>query len=302
VLAALGADRGAAEESTYRRAFAMVSADVLDRVLGTWLWTRAVRAGSRLVIAIDGKTVRGAKDKAGKAPHLVAALAHGIGAVLGQVAVDAKSKEIPAVRDLLKTFADLAGAVITIDAMHTQSDTAQIILGRGAEYVMTVKGNMPSLYRRLKKLPWQAVPSVSSVTTGHGRRARRTIKVALAPSWIGFAGAAQVAQLRRTVTKNGKKTAEVVYLITSDRDAGPATLAAWIRSHQEIENRLHWVRDVTYQEDKSLVRTGNAPRVMASLRSLAISLLRLDGHANIAAANRHHARDPQRTLKLLQTA
>jgi hypothetical protein len=149
VLAALGADRGVAEESTYRRAFAMVSADVLDRVLGTWLWTRAVRAGSRLVIAIDGKTVRGAKDKAGKAPHLVAALAHGIGAVLGQVAVDAKSNEIPAVRDLLKTFADLAGAVITIDAMHTQSDTAQIILGRGAEYVMTVKGNMPSLYRRL---------------------------------------------------------------------------------------------------------------------------------------------------------
>ena len=67
-------------------------------------------------------------------------------------------------------------------------------------------------------------------------------------------------------------------------------------------NKLHWVRDVTYQEDKSLVRTGNAPRVMASLRSLAISLLRLDGHANIAAANRHHARDPQRTLKLLLTA
>jgi predicted transposase YbfD/YdcC len=109
-------------------------------------------------------------------------------------------------------------------------------------------------------------------------------------------------QLRRTVTKNGKKTVEVVYLILSDRDAGPATLAAWVRGHREIENRLHWVRDVTYQEDKSLVRTGNAPRVMASLRSLAISLLHLDGHANIAAANRHHARDPQRTLQLLQTA
>ena len=81
-----------------------------------------------------------------------------------------------------------------------------------------------------------------------------------------------------------------------------ATLAAWVRGHWHIENKLHWVRDVTYQEDKSLVRTGNAPRVMATLRSLAISLLRLDGHANIAAANRHHARDPQRTLKLLLTA
>jgi predicted transposase YbfD/YdcC len=78
---------------------------------------------------------------------------------------------------------------------------------------MTVKGNMPTLYR----------------------------------------------QLRRTVTKNGKMAVEVVYLITSDRDASPATLAAWVRGHWEIENRLHWVRDVTYQEDKSLVRTRNAP-------------------------------------------
>ena len=254
------------------------------------------------MIAIDGKTVRGAKNKDGKAPHLVAALAHGIGAVLGQVAVDEKSNEIPAVRDLLKAFASLAAAVVTIDAMHTQHDTAQLIIGRGADYVMTVKGNMPTLYRQLKKLPWAAIPAVSAVPTDHGRRARRTIKAVLAPAWIEFEGAAQVAQLRRTVTKNGKKTVEVVYLITSDRDAGPATLAAWVRRHWEIENKLHWVRDVTYQEDKSLVRTRNAPRVMASLRSLAISLLRLNGHANIAAANRHHARDPQRTLELLQAA
>jgi len=302
VLAVLGAARGPAEESTFRRAFALVSADVLDRVLGAWLHTRAMQAGGRLVIAIDGKTVRGAKDKGGKALHLVAALAHGIGAVLGQVAVDAKSNEIPAVRELLKAFASLAAAVITIDAMHTQSDTAQIILGRGADYVMTVKGNMPTLYRQLKKLPWAAVPAISDLGTDHGRRARRTIKVALAPAWIEFDGAAQVAQLRRTVTAKGTKTVEVVYLITSDRHADPATLAAWVRSHGEIENRLHWVRDVTYQEDKSLVRTGNAPRVMASLRSLAISLLRLDGQTNVAAANRHHARDPQRTLQLLQAA
>jgi hypothetical protein len=154
----LGAARGPADESTFRRAFALVSADVLDRVLGAWLWTRAVRAGGRLVIAIDGKTVRGAKSKDRKAPHLVAALAHGIGAVLGQVAVDEKTNEIPAVRELLKAFADLSGAVITIDALHTQSDTAQVILDRGAGYVMTVKGNMPTLYRKLKKLPCLRFP------------------------------------------------------------------------------------------------------------------------------------------------
>jgi predicted transposase YbfD/YdcC len=196
VLLVLGAARGPAEESTFRRAFALVSADVPDRVLGAWLHTGAVRTGGRLVIAVDGKTVRGAKNKDGKAPHLVAALAHGIGAVLGQVAVDARSNEIPAVRELLKAFADLAGAVLTIDAMHTQHDTAQLIPGRHADYVMTVKANMPTLYKQLKRLPWTSVPSVSSVSEDHGRRARRTIKVVLAPAWTGFEGAAQVAQLR----------------------------------------------------------------------------------------------------------
>jgi hypothetical protein len=205
VLDGLGADRGPAEESTFRRAFALVSADKLDQVLGAWLHTRAARAGGRLVIAVDGKAVRGAKTKGGKAPHLVAALAHSAGTVLGQVAVDAKSNEIPAVRELPKAFASLAGAVVTIDALHTQHDTAQVILSRQADYLMTVKGNMPTLYRQLKKLPWAAVPGVSSVSTGHGRRARRTVKVALAPAWIDFAGAAQVAQVRRTVTKKGKK-------------------------------------------------------------------------------------------------
>ena len=83
--------------------------------------------------------------------------------------MDAKSNEIPAVRELLKAFASLAGAVITIDAMHTQADTAQVILGQGADYVMTVKANMPTLHRKLKKLPWAAVPAFSAVTTDHGR-------------------------------------------------------------------------------------------------------------------------------------
>ena len=144
--------------------------------------------------------------------------------------------------------------------MHTQSDTAQVILGRGADYVMTVKANMPTLYRQLKNLPWAAVPAVSSVSTDHGRRARRTIKVALAPAWIGFAGAAQVAQLRRTVTKKGKKTVEVVYLITSDRDADPATLAAWVRSHWGIENEVHQAGKTLRRSTTSRPRCGYGPR------------------------------------------
>ena len=155
---------------------------MLDQVIGAWLHTRAMQAGGRLVIAVDGKAVRGARNREEKAPHLVAALAHGIGAVLGQVAVDAKSNEIPAVRELLKAFTDLAGAVITVGALHTQSDTAQAITGRHAGYVMTVKASMPALYKQLKRLPWTAIPATSAVSTGHGRRARRTIKAVLVPA------------------------------------------------------------------------------------------------------------------------
>ncbi len=178
--------------------------------------------------------------------------------------------------------------------MHTRHDTAQVIPGKGAGCVMTVKvATMPALHKQLKKLPRAAVPAVPAVSTGHARPARRTTKAVLAPAWIGFEGATQAAQTRR---KKGNKTAGVAYPTASDRDADPTTLAARARSYREIENRLHRVRDVTYQEDKSLVRTGDARRVMASSRSLAISLPRPDGHASIAAANRHHARDPQRTL------
>ncbi len=132
--------------------------------------------------------------------------------------------------------------------------------------MFTVKGNQPTLHAACKRLPWAKVPGHSVVTTGHSRRARRTIKVITAPPWVAFPGAAQVAQVRRTVTRAGKKTVEVVYLITSAhyRAAPPATLAAWVQGHWGIENQLHWVRDVTFDEDRSQVRTGNAPRVMAS--------------------------------------
>ena len=123
VLAVLGAARGPAEESTFRRAFALVSPDVLDRVLGAWLHTRASPAA--LVIAIDGKAVRGAKDKTGKAPHLVAALAHGIGAVLGQAAVDAKPNEIPAIELLDALAAPSAAAKDVASALRWSSTPAR---------------------------------------------------------------------------------------------------------------------------------------------------------------------------------
>lgn len=255
------------------------------------------------MIAIYGKTVRGARTGDARAPHLVAALAHGTGIVLGQVGVSEKSNEIPAVRDLLDLLA-VQGAVITVDAMHTQHETAAAITAAGGHYVMSVKGNQKRLYARLKALPWNQVTKHSCTQRGHGRHLTRTIKVIDTPAWIEFTGAVQVAQLRRTVIKKAKKTVEVVYLITSANahTAPPHVLAAWVQGHWGIENRLHSVRDVSFDEDRSQTSTGAAPQVMAGLRNLAITLLRLQGHTNIAAALRHHARNPERPIKLLLNA
>lgn len=303
-LAEFGLTRGGApDESTLRKVFARLDADALDGAVGRWMWTRTGVVDGRRVIALDGKSVRGARTRPdGKAPHLIAAFDHDAGAVLGQVAIDAKSNEIPAARTLLAGL-DLDGVVVTMDAMHTQIDTAQLITGAGGDYVFTVKRNMPGLHAELKNLPWKQVPATRQVTTGRGQRVTRTIKVLQVPDWIEFPGAAQVAQLRRTVTKAGRRTVEVVYLITSAgyQAAPPATLAGWVQGHWGIENRLHYVRDTTFGEDGSQVRTGQAPRIMATCRNIAISLLRLAGWHNIAAGLRHHATRPGRALKLTLT-
>jgi predicted transposase YbfD/YdcC len=304
----------APDASTFRRVLARLDAAVLDGLVGAFVWMRTGTVEGRRVIALDGKTVRGARtttaaEPTQSAPHLVAAFDHTSGTVLGQLATAAKSNEIPTVRTVLAGF-DLTGVVVSVDAMHTQTDTAELITGGGGDYVFTVKANQPTLYAACKNLPWRDVPAHSYVQKGHGRRVRRTIKALAAPAWITFTGAAQVAQIRRTATRAGKTraskttTVEVVYVITSadHHAAPPRVLATWVQEHWGIENRLHWIRDVDYDEDRSQIRTGNAPQVMATLRNTAISLHRLAGATNIAEALRHHARQPDRPINLLLTS
>ena len=303
-LGALGLEEGRAlpSESTIRRVLQRVNADDLDARVSSWLRTRVGAIGGRRVIAVDGKTMRGARGAGERAPHLLAALDQAGGVVVGQRRVADKSNEIPALRDLLEPL-DLDGAVITADAMHTQRGTAEWIISRGAHYVLTVKGNQPGLKRELERLPWKDVPAVSVPDGSHGRRVRRTIKAVEAPAWIDFPGAAQVIRIRRTRTVRGRKHVEVVHLICSlpMTDAQPELVASWARGHWAIENRLHWIRDVVFDEDRHRLRTGNAPQVMAALRNLAISLIRL-AHgpaASIAATTRAMARRPRRAIDLI---
>jgi len=200
--------------------------------------------------------------------------------------------------------------------MHTQTGTAEWIRSRGAHYLLTVKANQKTLRKTLKKLPWKDVPAVSSVDTGHGRRVRRTVQAVEAPEWIDLAGAAQVVRIRRTTTTakrgstggNGRAkkkttTTEVVHLICSlpMDQAQPEAVASWARGHWAIENRLHWVRDVVFDEDRHQLRTANGPQIMAALRNLAISLIRLfhGPRAPIAATTRAMARRPERAIDLI---
>ena len=204
--------------------------------------------------------------------HLLAAFDQVSGVVLGQSVVDGKTNEITAFAPLLDRI-DLTGAIVTADALHTQHRHADYLIGRGAHYVLTVKRNQPGLHRQLAALPWAQVPAVDVARgKGHGRAQSRTLKLVAVTVGIGFPHARlalRISRRRRSLTSRKWHT-ETVYAVTdlTWSDIGPDRLAALIRGHWGIENRLHWVRDVTFAEDHSQVRTGVGPAVMATLRIL----------------------------------
>ena len=173
-----------------------------------------------------------------------------------------------------------------------------------------MKGNQPRLRRQLAELPWRHVAEGHhSAETGHGRREIHVLKVVTIAAGIEFPHARQAVQITRRTRpisahtgKKGRWRTETDYAVTdlAPPEARPQELTAWIRGHWQIENSLHWVRDITYAEDLSQLRTGTAPQVMATLRNLAISLHRLAGTTNLAATLRHHARNATRPLQLLK--
>ncbi|MFF0880691.1 ISAs1 family transposase [Micromonospora aurantiaca (nom. illeg.)] len=224
--------------------------------------------------------------------------------VLASNDVGSKTNEITRFGPLLDQINDLRDTVITADALHCQREHVAYLAERGAHSILTVKANQPNLHAQLAGLPWRAVPGATRHDDrGHGRHEIRTLKILTISTGIDFPYAAQAIQVwrRRRLDEPKPFTTETVYAITDLQvhQAKPAQLAVWIRGHWSIENKIHWVRDVTYDEDRSQIRTGTGPQVMAALRNAAIGALRLARATNIAAANRHHARDSSRTLALL---
>jgi len=224
--------------------------------------------------------------------------------VLAQRRVDGKTNEIPEFAPLLDEV-DLAGRVVTADALHCQRDHARYLVAeRHADYLFVAKQNQPGLVAAISQVPEQAFPPPSvTVDRGHGRVERRTVRAAPVPAQVRFPHAEQVFVVDRHVTDlSGRpRFTEVAYGVTSltGERACAARLGGLLRGQWSIENRLHWVRDVVFAEDASRVRTAHGPQVMASLRNLVIGLLRLAGHAMIARALRWMGRNPARALALL---
>jgi predicted transposase YbfD/YdcC len=292
-------------ETTIRRTLARVDPEALAAAIGAWLADRDRPGQHRRAVAVDGKTLRGARASGaqGRQVHLLAAMDHATRAVLAQRQVDGAPGEVPAFQPLLADL-DLAGVVVTADALQTHADAAEFLVTvKRAHYLLTVKANQPTLLDRCARLPWHRIPVLDRTRDrGHGRVELRTLK-AVTVHHFGFPHTVQVIQVTRKVRDLGTRRwrTVVVYAVTSltFAQAGPARLADLIRGHWAIENGLHWVRDVTFAEDASQVRTGTGPQVMACLRNLAIGVLSRAGPVNLAAALRRHARDPTRPLATL---
>ena len=299
--------------STLHTVLRKLDRDGLEAKLQAWaegvLGTLPGSAGEEEALALDGKTLRGSQKQGAAGSHLLSALGHRLGLTVWQQAVDDKTNEIPVALEVLQGLL-LEGRVVTVDALLTQRVLASTILAGGGDYVMLVKGNQPALEEDIRLVfeegKWltDTLSSGETVDSGHGRLERRCLTSSTALlGYSDWPGLPQVFRLERSVTykKSGKRRQEIVYGVTSlsPAEANPARLLGLCRQHWHIENKSHWVRDVTFDEDRSQVRCGSIPQVMAALRNVTIGLLRCSGETNIAAACRRFAAQPESALALI---
>ncbi|MFJ5034455.1 ISAs1 family transposase [Streptomyces sp. NPDC088560] len=290
--------RVAPSAATIRRGIGLVCLGGLADLTGT------DPAGSDS-IAVDGKAARGSRHGTSPAAHLLAAMT-GDGRTVTQLRVPDKTNEITCFTALLAPY-DLTGVTVTADALHTQRAHVRFLVQeKKAHYLLVVKANQPELHRRLRSLPWKDVIARRyDREIGHGRRETRvTSALTVTDLGLDFPHAVQAARILRyrTDLATGKCSRQTIYAITdlASQQASPQRLGQLARSQWAIENRLHFVRDTTFREDASKVRTGHGPENMATLRNLAINALRAAGHRNIAAGLRHASYEPfTRPLHLL---
>jgi len=296
--------------ATFYNIFRRLNKQQVEQQLSIWAQSLLSQAPADAeAFAIDGKSLRGSKKQGAPAAHLLSAVGHRLGLTLLQVGVSDKTNEITAIQELFQELM-LKDKVITVDALLTQREVAQVIVDQGGDYVMVVKENQPGLLAQVEGaiagigFYTQAPQRAKTVDGGHGRiEEREIITTSVLADCEVWPGLDQVFKIKRRVVevKRGKERLEEVYGITSlSRERASAAKVLGInREHWSIENKSHWVRDVIYDEDRSQVRKGSLPQVMAALRNTAIGLLRWSGESNIATACRRFAAQPWAALALI---
>jgi predicted transposase YbfD/YdcC len=274
---------------TFRRVISSIRPDAFQKCFTEWMHALVGTTEGKLV-AIDGKTARGSFDRASeKSPlHVVRAWCRENHLVLGQVATDAKSNEITAIPTLLKML-DLEGATVTIDAMGTQKSLTKDIVERGADYILNLKKNHPTLFKEVDAFfndagttEFASVPHSyeQTIDQKHGRyEVRRAwCSTALdrlpAPSTAGWANLASITLVSRERTIQGKTSHERAYYLSSLSHGNAKKMLHAIRGHWSIENPCHWNLDMAFREDESRIHKDHGPENMALLRSLALNLLK----------------------------
>jgi len=259
----------------------------------------ALARGRLRAVAVDGKTSRGARRADGTRVHLLGAAEHG-GHLLDHLEVDVKHNETSHFTALLEPL-DLAGAVLTFDALHTvRANLNWLADKKKAHYIAVVKKNQPLLHARVKALPWRQVPTADSARgTGHGRTETRTLKAAHVDR-LDFPHARQAIKItrRREDTATGKTTRETVYAVTSltSAHATGQDLARLAREHWSIEAHHH-IRDTTFSEDAATSRTGRGPANLATIRAAIIAAIKDAGYLHVPEGRRDHT-TPAETLRL----
>lgn len=309
---------GIPSHDTFGRVFARLDPDEFRACFLGWVEAIGGAAAADGVVAIDGKTLRRSHDRGrGKAAlHLVSAWASASGLVLGQVATEEKSNEITAIPALLRLLA-LEGCTVTADAMGCQTAIAARVIEQGADYVLALKDNHPSLLERVRlafadaraaagttraATGWDAAATLDA---GHGRIERRRCFALGGPEYLAYLdpteawpGLRSVALIESERRIGDEVTVEPRYYLSSLPPDATA-LGRAIRDHWGIENRLHWVLDIAFREDDSRFRSGHGPENFALVRHFALNLLRRDPARGSIAKKRFRAAPDDQYLRAI---
>jgi len=305
---------GIPSHDTFGRVFAAIDGQQLKECFLQWIGTIAKTVGGE-VIAVDGKTARRSFDRTNgtSAIHVVSAWASENRIVLGQVKVDGKSNEITAIPQLLSVL-EIQNCIITIDAMGCQRAIAEVIRGKGADYVLALKGNQSTLQEDVELFFEDAEEHDfrdteydyhKTVDTDHGRIETREYWTASELEWLGqkkrWAGLQTIGMVRSHRTVDGETTVETRHFISS-LGLNAEQFGRAVRRHWGIENSLHWVLDIAFREDECRIRAGNAAENFGMLRHIALNLLKNDklSKIGISAKRKKAGWDNDYLLEILE--